>query len=412
MSAEAVTQSEINIGTLGHVDHGKTTLVQALTGIWASRHSEELRRGITIKLGYADVVFYKCGACQPPSCYGIDPTCRNCSGPATVLRKVSFIDAPGHEVLMTTMLSGAAVMDAAIFVIGADEKCPQPQTREHLLAARTMGIKHMIVVQNKVDLVSREQAIQSYDDIRSFLAGTEYADVPVIPVSAQRRVNIDLLIEAIEKYLPTPARDTSLVPLMLTIRTFDVNRPGTSVSDLKGGVLGGTLIQGELKVGDEVEIRPGGRIRSGNAYETVPLQTKLISLRIGDNYVEKVGCGGLVGLGTALDPSLTKSDGLVGNLVGRAGAIPPTTESLRLGYKLFSEVVGMKESVAVEPLRTGEALAMNVGVAITSGRISAITKDLVEVKLTRPVCILPEQRVAISRNIGGRWRLIGYGVAA
>jgi len=239
MPAEDVRQSEINIGTLGHVDHGKTTLVQALTGVWASRHSEELRRGITIKLGYADVIFYKCERCPPPACYGIDPQCKGCGGPAVPLRKVSFVDAPGHEVLMTTMLSGAAVMDAAIFVIGADEACPQPQTREHLLAARTMGIKHMIVVQNKIDLVSRERAIQSYQEIRAFLSGTEYADVSIIPVSAQRRINIDLLIEAIQTQMPTPERDTSLNPLAFTIRTFDVNRPGTSVSDLKGGVLGG-----------------------------------------------------------------------------------------------------------------------------------------------------------------------------
>jgi len=412
MLAEDLRQSEINVGTLGHVDHGKTTLVQALTGVWASRHSEELRRGITIKLGYADVIFYRCGGCQPPLCYGIDPTCRNCGGPATPLRKVSFVDAPGHEVLMTTMLSGAAVMDAAIFVIGADEICPQPQTREHLLAARTMGIKHMVVVQNKIDLVSRERAIQSYQEIKGFLSDSEYAEVPIIPVSAQRRLNIDLLIEAIEQFLPTPKRDTSLDPLAFTIRTFDVNRPGTSVSDLRGGVLGGTLVQGELRVGDEVEIRPGARIRAGNAYETIPLQTVLTSIRIGETFVEKVGCGGLVGMGTSLDPSLTKGDGLVGNLIGRTGSLPPPTDSLRLQYKLFNEVVGMKESVAVESLKTGEALAMNVGVAITSGRASSVGKDSFDIKLTRPVCILPKQRVAISRNIAGRWRLIGYGVAA
>ncbi|MGQ9514048.1 MAG: translation initiation factor IF-2 subunit gamma [Thermoproteota archaeon] len=412
MPTKDVTQSELNIGTLGHVDHGKTTLVQALTGVWASRHSEELKRGITIKLGYADAIFYKCDGCPPPSCYGIDPTCKRCGGKASPLRKVSFIDAPGHEILMTTMLSGAALMDAAIFVIGADETCPQPQTREHLLAARTMGIKNMIVVQNKIDIVSRERAIQSYEEIRNFLAETEYSRVPIIPISAQRKLNIDLLIEFIEKYFPTPKRDPSLDPLMLVIRTFDVNRPGTSVSDLKGGVLGGTLVQGELRVGDEIEIRPGARIRSGNTYETVPLRTTIVSLRIGDDFVEKVGCGGLVGVGTTLDPSLTKSDGLVGNLLARVGTLPPSTDKLTLKYTLFDEVVGMKETVAVEPLKIGEPLAINVGVAITSGKVSAISGDNVDIKLTRPVCVLTTQRVAISRNIMGRWRLIGYGVAS
>jgi len=412
MPVKDVTQSEINIGTLGHVDHGKTTLVQALTGVWASRHSEELKRGITIKLGYADAIFYKCASCPPPSCYGIDPTCRVCGGKAEPLRKVSFVDAPGHEILMTTMLSGAAVMDAAIFVIGADEICPQPQTREHLLAARTMGIQKMIVVQNKIDLVSRERALQSYEEIRNFLSETEYANVPIVPVSAQRKLNIDLLIEKIEQHLPTPKRDRSLDPLMFVIRTFDVNRPGTSVSDLKGGVLGGTLVQGELKVGDEIDIKPGARIRTGNEYRTVPLETTIVSLRVGDTFVEKVGCGGLVGVGTPLDPSLTKSDGLVGNLVARIGTLPPSSDKLTLKYTLFKDVVGMRDTVAVEPLKVGEPLAMNVGVAITSGKVSSISGDSVEIRLTRPVCVLPSQRVAISRNIAGRWRLIGYGVAS
>jgi translation initiation factor 2 subunit 3 len=199
---------------------------------------------------------------------------------------------------------------------------------------------------------------------------------------------------------------------MFTIRTFDVNRPGTSVSDLKGGVLGGTLVQGELKVGDEIEIRPGARIRSGNTYETIPLSTNIVSLRIGNDFVEKVGCGGLVGVGTELDPSLTKSDGLVGNLVARVGTLPPPSDKLTLKYTLFDEVVGMKETLAVEPLKINEPLALNVGVAITSGKVLAISRDTVDIKLTRSVCVLKSQRVAISRNIMGRWRLIGYGVAS
>jgi len=138
-------QPEANIGTIGHVDHGKTTLVKALTGVWASRHSEELKRGITIKLGYADLPIYKCPKCETPKQYSTKPSCPYCNSEAEFIRAVSFVDAPGHEALMATMLSGAAIMDGAILVIAADEPCPQPQTREHLAAAEVVGVKNIII---------------------------------------------------------------------------------------------------------------------------------------------------------------------------------------------------------------------------------------------------------------------------
>lgn len=169
-------QPEINIGTMGHVDHGKTTLVQALTGFWVSRHSEELKRGITIKLGYADMPIYKCPNCEPPKNYSNQPVCPNCNSKTVFVRAVSFVDAPGHEALMATMLSGAAIMDAVLLVIAADEPCPQPQTREHLAAADAIGIKNIVIVQNKIDIVDEKRAHKSYDEIKSFVKGTVAED--------------------------------------------------------------------------------------------------------------------------------------------------------------------------------------------------------------------------------------------
>src|SRR4030042_39309 len=134
-----IIQPEINIGLVGHVDHGKTTLVSKLSGKWTDEHSEEIKRGITIKLGYADAIFYTCTKCKAPECYGSTKKCGKCKGECKPTRKVSFIDAPGHETLMATMLSGAAIMDGAILVIAADEPCPQPQTRAHLAAAEVVG---------------------------------------------------------------------------------------------------------------------------------------------------------------------------------------------------------------------------------------------------------------------------------
>jgi translation initiation factor 2 subunit 3 len=199
--------------------------VQALTGVWASRHSEELKRGITIKLGYADTAIYKCPKCQEPECYCSGKKCKKCDGDAEFQRAVSFVDAPGHEILMATMLSGAAVMDGAILVIAADEPCPQPQTREHLAAIDIVDLKDIIVVQNKIDIVTREDAIRHYNEITKFLEGSIAENAPIIPVSAQHELNTDILIQAIQEFIPTPKRDPLKPPRMHIVRSFDVNKP-------------------------------------------------------------------------------------------------------------------------------------------------------------------------------------------
>src|SRR5512136_2469221 len=250
-------QPEVNIGTIGHVDHGKTTLVQAMTGVWASRHSEELKRGITIKLGYADLPIYKCPNCKTPKQFSTKPTCPFCNSEAEFVRAISFVDAPGHEALMATMLSGAAIMDGAILVIAADEPCPQPQTREHLAAAEVIGIKNIIIVQNKIDIVDQKRAMKSYEEIKAFVKGTVAENAPIIPISAQRDINIDVLLTAIQEIVPTPQRDETKPPFMYIIRSFDTNKPGTAIEDLEGGIIGGTIAQGKFTEGEEIEIRPG-----------------------------------------------------------------------------------------------------------------------------------------------------------
>jgi len=402
-------QPEVNIGTAGHVDHGKTTLIKSLTKVWASRHSEELRRGITIKLGYADCAFYKCPNCPPPHCYTTDASCSKCGGPAEFLRAVSFVDCPGHEVLMTTMLSGAAVMDGALLIIAADAPVPQPQTREHLAALEIAGVKNIVVVQNKVDLVSREEAVENYNQIREFLAGTIAEKAPIIPLSAQHELNIDLLIESIQKFIPTPERDLTRPPYMYVVRSFDVNKPGTAIENLAGGVLGGTITEGRLQTGEEIEIKPG--IKSEKAGRPVyeSLITRISSLYAGGQSVKEASCGGLVGVGTTLDPSLTKADGLIGNVVGKPNALPPTRETLTLEPILFENVVGTAELTRVDAIKINEPLVLNVGTTVTSGTVSHMRGGLLEISLKKPVCVKTGARLALSRRVTGKWRLIGYG---
>ena len=244
-------QPVLNVGIVGHIDHGKTTLLYHLTGVWADKHSEELKRGITIKLGYADSIIKKCEACGK---YTTKSKCE-CGGNLKEVTYVSFVDAPGHEMLMATMLGGASILDAAILVIAANEKFPQPQTKEHLLALEARGINQIIVVQNKLDLISKEEALNQYNEIKEFVSNTIAKDAVIIPVCAQQEINMGALLEAITK-LKVPERDISSKPLFLIVRSFDVNRPGTAPEQLSGGVLGGSLKCGKLKVGDEIEIKP------------------------------------------------------------------------------------------------------------------------------------------------------------
>ncbi|MBI2545187.1 MAG: translation initiation factor IF-2 subunit gamma [Candidatus Aenigmarchaeota archaeon] len=394
---------QVNIGMVGHVSHGKTTLTKALTGKLTLTHSEELKRGITIRLGYADSTIYKCTKCKR---LGPNKKCIYCFSDAEPERTISFIDAPGHETLMATVLTGAGLMDGAILLIAANEKCPQPQTREHLTALEVVGIKNVIIVQSKIDLVTKEQALENYKQIKEFIKGSPIEDAPIIPVSAQYNINIDVLFDTIEKIIPTSKRNLDADPLMYVARSFNLNKPGSKPKDLSGGVLGGSVIQGTFREGDEIEIRPGVLIK--NNYQ--PLKTTIHGLRKGEMNLKEAGAGGLLGLLTNLDPSLTKSDGLVGNVVGLPGKLPQSVNSLRMELHLLERVVGAKEILSMEPLKINETLLVNIGTSRSVGNVSLIKKNVIELKLKLPICISKNDRVVISRQVQGRWRLVGYGI--
>jgi translation initiation factor 2 subunit 3 len=402
-------QPSINIGTSGHVDHGKTTLIEAITGIWTSAHSEELRRGITIKVGYADAAFYKCQDCPPPVCYSTQPTCTNCGGQSELIRVVSFVDSPGHESLMANMLSGAALMDGSILVVAANEKVPQPQTREHLLALQVLGIQQIVIVQNKVDLTEYEKAQDNYEEIKNFVKGSIAEQAPVIPVSAQHKLNIDALIEAIENSIKTPLRTNNAPAIMHVLRSFDINKPGIPIKQVKGGAIGGALVQGEFQVGDEIEIRPGFLEEKKSKYE--PINSTIATLGTGAGMVERVRPGGLVAIGTKLDPTFIKSDSLIGSVVGKPNTLPKDVEDITVEVHLFDTAVGTQDMVKVEPVKVKESLRLNIGTAATVGTVTNSKDSKIEIKLKKPICLIPKSRVAISRRIADRWRLIGAGMA-
>ncbi|MDJ0269432.1 MAG: translation initiation factor IF-2 subunit gamma [Aigarchaeota archaeon] len=410
MSKPLPRQPEINIGTLGHVDNGKSTLVQALTGVWTGRHSEELKRGITIRIGYADMGVFRCPVCEEPFNYTTSERCPLHGVETEFVRAVSFIDCPGHHSLMVTMLSGASLFDGAVFVVDSRQRFPQPQDNEHLQAAVILGISNMVFAQNKIDLIDRERALRNYKEIMQHLERLGRGGVPIIPVSGQHGIGIEPLLYAMEKYIPTPERDVSKPYRMPIIRSFDVNQPGTPARSIKGGVIGGSIMQGVLRRGDEIEISPGVPTRPGqprSSYE--PLYTEAVNIMAGGKSVGEAWSGGLTGVETTLDPALAKSDGLVGNMAGRPGTLPPVWNSLRIEYELFQHVLGVDAEIEVKPIAEKEPLVINVYSAVTSGVVSKRAQDYVQVELTRPVCAEEGRRVTISRKIGAGWRLIGYG---
>ncbi|MDD1733464.1 MAG: translation initiation factor IF-2 subunit gamma, partial [Methanothrix sp.] len=317
---------------------------------------------------------------------------------------------PGHETLMATMLCGAAIMDGAVLVISANEPCPQPQTKEHLMALNITGIDRIVIVQNKIDLMTREQVMEHYQQIKNFVKGTVAENAPIIPISAQQNLNVDLVIQAVEETIPTPPRNTEKPPLLKIARSFDINRPGAAPDFLKGGVIGGSLSQGVLHIGDKIEICPGRLVDYEGRKQWIPIQTKVVTLLAGKEALDEIGPGGLMGLGTQLDPIMTKSDALVGQVAGEPGKLPPARSSFTMNMQLLERVVGVTDESSVEPIHSSEPLMLNVGTATTVGVVSSAREGgVVQVQLKRPVCADKGDRVAVSRRIGARWRLIGVG---
>jgi len=400
-------QPEVNIGMVGHVDHGKTTLTQALSGTWTDTHSEERKRGISIKLGYADTSFH---VTSDGEHYAKGKHPEGEKGKGDLLRSVSFVDAPGHETLMAVMISGASIMDGALLLVAATEKCPQPQTREHLAALEIAGIKNIVVVQNKIDIVSKERAMESYDEIQEFVRGTIAEDAPIIPVSAHHDVNLDILIEAIEETIPTPDRSQDEGGLMYVARSFDVNRPGSRPSEIKGGVIGGSIVEGSFSLGDSILIAPGRRIEDGNKTRWEPLRTTINGIKGGGKDLKTAFSGGLCGISTPLDPLATKADDLSGQVMAREGELPPIWDELSLDLQLLEKMISAsEEGGGIRPLQPNEMLMVNSATATSVGTVANIKGKKAKLSLRLPICAKEGSRITLSRRVGSRWRLIGHG---
>lgn len=408
-----INQATINIGTIGHVAHGKSVLVRAITGTNTVKSKKEKERNITINLGYANAKIYKCPKCPDPQCYqsfgsGVfgDVVCAHCATPTMMklVRHVSFVDCPGHNAYMTTMLSGTSVMDAGLLLVAANESCPQPQTIEHLMGVEIMGLKNIIIIQNKIDLVKRKDALLQKEQINKVISNTIANGSPIIPISATFKYNVDRVLSYIVNKIPLPIRQLDSPPRLTIIRSFDINKAGIKGNKLRGGVVGGTLTQGILRLGDTIEILPG--IKTDTTY--TPIQAKVISLYTEKNKLETASPGGLIAIGLTIDPSLTIANGLVGQVLGLIDTLPGIFNFLELSYTLLPKLLGV-DNKKISPLELGEKLIINIGSMTTMCEVHAIKKNLLAINLSNPVCLDVGEKVTLSRNVREQWCLIGHG---
>jgi translation initiation factor 2 subunit 3 len=410
-------QPTINIGTLGHVAHGKSTIIKALTGISTGKYEKEKEKSMTIYLGYANIKIWKCTnpECPRPQCYkatkseikdGVTCDRLNCNAPMTLVQHASFVDCPGHEALSSTALTGAAVMDAALITTAATEPCPQPQASEHLAAAEVLGVNHFIIVQNKLDLVQRIRADQHREEIERFVRGSRAEKAPVIPISAQLGINMDILCDQLAN-IPKPTRDLTKPPLMVIIRSFDVNLPGMEdFTKLVGGVVGGTLLQGVLKVGQQVEIRPGlvveEKQKDGTKKIKVrPLKTTITSISSEKTPLTSAVPGGLIGLGTNIDPSIAKRNGLSGQIVSAPESAPP------IWAKIQARIVVVRGG---KSLKTDESVRVQSGGAVVPATVISAKGGKALLRLSQPIAAETRARLAIARSDKGVWRLAAMAI--
>mmetsp|Transcript_7015 Transcript_7015/g.8017 ORF Transcript_7015/g.8017 Transcript_7015/m.8017 type:complete len:459 (-) Transcript_7015:283-1659(-) len=428
LSPEVISrQATINIGTIGHVAHGKSTVVKAISGVQTVRFKNELERNITIKLGYANAKIYKCedDKCPRPASYRAYGSGKEDQPPCEVpgyedkrmklLRHVSFVDCPGHDILMATMLNGAAVMDGALLLIAGNETCPQPQTSEHLAAVEIMRLSHIIILQNKIDLIQESAAANQHEQILRFIQGTIAEGAPIVPISAQLKYNIDVVCEYICNKIPVPVRDFTSSPNMIVIRSFDVNKPGAEVDDIQGGVAGGSILKGVLKVGQEIEVRPGIISKAADGkVQVMPIYSRIMTLFAEQNPLQFAVPGGLIGVGTTVDPTLTRADRLVGQVLGEVDKLPEVFSELEVNFFLLRRLLGVRtqgneKQGKVQKLSKGEVLMLNIGSMSTGARVVAVKSDLAKLQLTSPVCTQEREKVALSRRVEKHWRLIGWG---
>ena len=425
-------QPVINIGMIGHVSNGKSTLTKSVTGTATQRHTSEKVQNISIRLGYANAKFYKCDICSAPECYQSTPSsvfeheCIHCKSPTRLVLHVSFTDVPGHNDLMSTMLNGTCVMDCTILVEStANVIMPAPQTIEHYNITKKAGIPTKLVCLNKVELENKTQkrAFDMITNLRNFLTNHGDVNIPIIPVSGAMNLNIDVLCQYIS-LLEIPKKNLTDDFKMLIIRSFNINTPNTEIAHLKGGVVGGSLARGVVNIGQNVVIYPGYRTKkseqaineSGVVWQYRPLKCNVISIKSDENILGYAIPGGLIGIQLNIDPAMTGDNRLVGQVMFREEK--PSNEfkifeGIKVKYTKLDEKIETTGPKQIEQkIKVNDQLQINVNSNNIKCTVFEIPNDdELLLDLETPICVEIGDHVTIniSTTIKGGINILGHG---
>ena len=420
-------QPLFNLGVLGSVSDGKSTLVRTMSGIRTQKSKEEKKRNITINAGYANFKIYKLNEEYNDNnlneyVLGIDLKEEE-KRYYDLVNHLSFIDCPGHMGLILTMLSNIKLMNGVIIVVSASDNINEkPQLIQHLAAVKLSKIKNIIVCFNKIDLVNKDVAMRNYNNLKDLL--DKYEIIPsnshgIIPTSFSQNLGVDWVLEAITNlYNPLDIRlpnfkDESLEvedqPYFLISRSFDVNIPGTDFNDIKGAVIGGTLIKGSLKIGDTIQIRPGKILGSGMY---MPYSAKILSMESNGEEVEKIIPGGLIAIGTDLDPFWSKKNKLVGSILGKENYSPDVYKSGKFNYIKTPEFVTGPEWIP----KIGNLINLQVEtVALIDCEIVEISEEdnLITLNFSSLACLSEGMDIVLNQKIGdgysSNYNIVAYG---
>lgn len=388
-------QPVVNIGMLGSVSDGKSTTVYSLSGVKTQRHSSEQKRNITIKPGYANMKIY-----QDDNGYNVKK--------GKLVHHVSFIDCPGHFQLIVTMLSNIKLMDGIILVVSAAEPIEKkPQLLQHITAIKLSGIKNVIVLLNKLDLVTKKIAIQRHADLVSILTANNIIPKCIIPVCMNHMIGVDMILNSIMEFIPQKKQNTETHPLFMISRSFDVNYPNISYTDIVGGVIGGGMLRGIFKIGDEIEISPGIlTVNKNGSVEWTPHQTIITSIKSDVTALDCALPGGLVGIGTDLDPYYCKNDGMAGQMVGWRNKMPPTVINLTVKFDKIEF-----DNHVWEP-KNRATITIITGTHCGDGTILSSDSQTITITLQYPVCIDTTNMIILCEKTLNDFHIVGYGYYA
>ena len=403
-------QPNFNLGTLGSVSDGKSTMIYQLTGIKTQKHSSEKHRNITIKPGYANLKIWFCNNCnnyESSSSNQNEMKCKCCEENTQLINYLSFVDCPGHAELILTMMGSISLMTGAIVIVSAAESInKKPQLIQHLIASKMANIDKLIICFNKLDLISKEVAIERKKELDDLLKKLDIKPYIIIPTAFNKKLGIQYLLKAIMEVFPPKENNNKENNSFFRItRSFDINKIGTNWTDIQGGVIGGSLIHGQLNIGDTVEIKPGilSKNKDGK-FINQPIITKILSLETDNKNLDKLNPGGLVGIGTEIDPYYCKNDMLSGNILGKVGTLPDIYTEVKLKYKQLDEFDGKWNP------KNGDTIFLQIGNISVESRLIKNNKDNFIFNLLKPTCIEENDKILVCRKEDNILKIVGFGI--